>query len=607
MRRQIRAFQRLMQTRGLQAALTTTVSYLWWRLSGSPPASGPPRLEHWLGAYGDLMPDRLGDATFSIVCPVHDTRPDLLAECVLSVLDQRYDDWELILVDDASTKDETVEELEALASHDARIRVITLPANVGIAAATNEGIDAAGGDYLVFLDHDDRLAPSALAWLSSCTPSADLIYSDEDKIDLEGNHSDPFFKPAWSPRLLTCVNYVNHVTCVRTGLVRELGGLRTGIDGVQDHDLLLRLAERPLEVAHLPNVLYHWRAWSESVAENPSSKLEVEARGLQVVQEAIQRRGWNAHAALGNGAPFNYRVVFDPEPTTPFVKVVIPTRDRVELLERAVDGVLTRTDGVEVVLVIVDNGSRRPRTLAYLDRLRSEHDNVFVHTIDDAFNFSRLCNEGARSGPDAPLLLLLNNDVEIQHRDWLLQLTGWLRDPEVIGVGAKLLFPDGTIQHGGVIVGFGGIAGHYAGYQPNQPQLGNLHDQAREVGCLTAACLLVRSADYHKVGGMREELAVDFQDVDFCLRLRSELGGHLVYDPTYPLLHAQSASRGTVGATSGYTVARMRFLWGRDMAGLDPYYNPHLSLSEHDFSLAPLPAVESERADRLLPRASRGE
>jgi GT2 family glycosyltransferase len=224
-----------------------------------------------------------------------------------------------------------------------------------------------------------------------------------------------------------------------------------------------------------------------------------------------------------------------------------------------------------------------------------------VHTVDDAFNFSRLCNEGVLAGPDTPFVLLLNNDVEIRHRRWLLQLSGWLRDPAVVAAGPKLLFPDGTIQHGGVVLGMGGIAGHYAGGESNQPRLGNLHDQAREVGCLTAACLLMRSADYHRVGGMNEDLPTDFQDVDFCLRLRRDLGKSLVYDPTYPLKHLQSATRGSEGS-SGYTLARMHFLWDEELMSPDPYYSPHLTLDRHDCSLATIPSSVEVRRSRLQAR-----
>ena len=610
MRRFTHARRRLtseLKTRGIVSTVKMLARYAMWRLRGSPPSTypDPPALEDWLDAYGALDPPIVGSLEYSVICPVHDTPPELLRACVRSVLDQSYPNWELVLVDDASTDVRTAETLREVSLTDSRIKLVRLTDNVGIAEATNAGARAATGEYLVFLDHDDLLAPTALAWLSTCTPGPDLVYSDEDKVYADGRHGEAFFKPGWSPRLLLSVNYVNHLTCVRTALFRELGGLNRTRDGVQDHDFLLRLSELPgVRVSHLPNVLYHWRSWSGSVAAAPHSKLEVEATGIQVIEEAIRRRGWNAHAGLGNGRPFNYRVYFDPEPESPLVKIVIPTRDRVSLLRQAVDGVLTRTDGVRTHIVIVDNGSRSPKTLGYLNDLRRDHEQVSVHKVDDAFNFSRLCNEGARIGPDAPMILFLNNDIEIRHRRWLLQLTGWLRDPEVGAVGAKLLFGDGTIQHGGVIVGLGGLAGHYAGDQPNQPQVGNLHDQAREVGCLTAACLLMRTTDYERIGGMSENLPVDFQDVDLCLRIRRDLRTLLVYDPTYPLVHRQSATRGKVDSANGYTVARMLFLWERELMSTDFYYSPHLTLNRHDFSLAAIPGAGESRRSRLQARSA---
>lgn len=562
-----------------------------------------PTVREWLDAYESIEPPDPGATRFSVVCPVHDAPPKYLRRCVKSVLAQTHPHWELILVDDASSNRRTQIELEKLAGLDERIRIERLDTNHGIAGATNAGAEQASGEYLVFLDHDDLLAPTALAWLSTCAPDADLIYTDEDKVFGE-THRAAFFKPAWSPRLLLGVNYVNHITCLRTSLFRRAGGLRTGIDGVQDHDLLLRLSELPMTVAHLPNILYHWRAWEGSAAGKPEDKVHIEARGIAIVDDAIRRRGWNARASLGNGAPFNYRVLFDPEPEPPLVKVVMPTRDRARLLRRAVDGVLNRTDGIRTHLVIVDNGSRTPAALEFLGEVAKRED-VTVLTVDDAFNFSRLCNEGVAAGPDAPLVLMLNNDIEIRHRRWLLQLSGWLRDPEVIGSGPLLLYPDGRIQHGGVRLNFGPFAGHYARTQPNRPRPSSLHDQAREVSCLTAACLLLRTADFHAVGGMNEDLAIDFQDVELCLRLAAETGGEFVYDPTYPLTHFESASRGHLGAGSPYTLARMRFLWGAQLDEPDPYYNPHLNRNFHKVTKAFIPADAEERLERLLPRFTR--
>ena len=283
-----------------------------------------------------------------------------------SVRAQRHARWELILVDDASTSERTKEALVAAAKQDRRIRVVPLETNAGIAVATNTGIADAKNDYTVFMDHDDRLAPSGLEWVSTCCPRADLIYTDEDKITEEGEHWGEFFKPSWSPRMLLGLNYVSHLTCVRTSLLNDVGGIQAGTDGVQDHDLLLRISERDVTVAHVPYIAYHWRAWAESVAGNPSSKMEVESRGHEMVQRAIDRRGWNARAVLGDGAPFNYRVLFNEPESHPVVKVIIPTRDGVRMLRQAVEGVLNRTDGVDVHMVIVDNGSEKPKTISTL-------------------------------------------------------------------------------------------------------------------------------------------------------------------------------------------------------------------------------------------------
>ena len=478
---------------------------------------------------------------------------------------------------------------------------MTLEANLGIAGANNAGAEAASGDYLVFLNHDDLLAPSALAWLSVCAPEADLIYTDEDKIDEDGAHYAPVFKPAWSPRLLLGINYVNHLMSLRTKVFRELGGFAEGMDGVDDHDLLIRLSERPTTVAHLPNILYHWRIWRGSTSQQRQRMIGIEQLGLEMVNETIRRRGWHAHPRLGNGMPYNYRVVFDAEPQPPLVKIVMPSRDRAEMLRTAVEGALSRTDDVRTHLVIVDNGSRQPAALEFLESLLGRSDVTVLH-VDEAFNFSRLCNQGASVGPEAPLLLFLNNDVEIRHRQWLLQLTGWLRDPEVVGAGPMLLYPDGTIQHAGVMIGFRGTAGHYARNQPNKPALNSLHDQAREVSCLTGACLLVRTSDYRAVGGMSEDLAVVFQDVDLCLRLHRATGGVFVHDPTFPLIHHESATRGDLGAEGAYTIARMRFLWGPQLHTPDPYYNPHLNNKRYDVVLGPIPEDPDERLARVKPR-----
>lgn len=564
-----------------------------------------PSLQAWLRAYGDVRPDPPppDGVTFSVVCPVYDIAPGMLRAAVESVRCQSYQRWELMLVDDASPSEATRRTLDDLATSDERIHLIRNDTNRGIAATTQRGVEAATGDYVVFLDHDDELAPTALEWCATCAPEADLVYSDEMKIDSHGNPSAPFFKPAWSPRLLTGVNYVNHLTCVRRERLIAVGGIREGYDGAQDHDLLLRLTEGPCRVAHLPNLLYRWRAWAGSVAGRAASKTGAEDAGLRALQDAIDRRGWRATAGLGSGAPFNYRVKWSTPAEVPSATVVIPTRDRLDLLRIAVHGVLARTDGVDLHLVVVDNGSVEPDTIEYLADLASD-ERVTVIRHDDAFNYSLLVNLGAAAAPDAEFVVLLNNDVEVRHRGWLNQMLGWFVDDDVAAVGTKLRFPGGRIQHAGVVLGLGGIAGHYALGFAEAPTLGNLHDQAREIGCVTAACLVIRRSAFDAVDGFNDDLPIDFQDVDFCLKLRHRLGATIVYDPTYPLTHIQGASRGVKDAANPYTITRMHFLWGEELAAGDPFYNPHLTLDDHSLRLGPIPDDAAERLARLQPRWS---
>lgn len=560
------------------------MSYARWRFAGSPP---PPEtmsdLDAWLSAFRGVVPaKRRPDLSVTVITPVFNPPSRLLTECIESVIGQTHPNWRMILVDDVSSAPDTIRTLRDAAERDERIQLIRLNSTVETAAATNAGLAAADGEFVVLLDHGDVLAPTALDWVASVATEADLIYSDEDKMDETGHHHSPIFKPSWSPRLLLGINYVRHLAAIRTSVLEELGGLREGYEGVQNHDLLLRLAELPgLRVAHLPNILYHSRTWDSATDGSAATEQErvSERRGLELVQETLDRRGIAAKAHLGTGIPFNYRPIFDAQEHPPTVKVVIPTRDRLDLLEEAVTGVLERTDGASVALVVVDNGSRDPATLDYLETL-STSGTASVLRIDDAFNFSRLCNEGAGTGPETDYILFLNNDVVIVHRRWLQQLIGWLDgDSTVVGVGTKLISQSGRIQHAGVVVGLGGIAGHYATGLLDEPELGNLHDQAREVGALTAACLLVRADDFETVGGFSDCFPADFGDVDLCLRLRHRLGGVLMYDPTFPLIHHQSASREV--RSSGYIQARFRHLWDEDLRRCDPYYNPHLSPFTH--------------------------
>ena len=595
---------------GIRGAAKTATSYVRWKAHGSPPEKQAasvsdvaiPSYTDWLTAYTDLRPSTPPanpDIGFSIIGAVAAQNPEFLRACIESVQAQTHRNWELILVASDTASQGARSVAESASGSDDRIRILVPEEDAAVAEVRNLGIAAATNEYAAFINPVDTLAPSALEWVSTCCPQADLVYTDEDKITEDGGRFDPFFKPSWSPRLLLSVNYVGGLTCVRASLLRSVGGFTPGTDGIHEHDLLLRISETDVTVAHVPFVAYHRRISKETA----SPGAEIETGSLEMVQRTLGRQGWNARAAGGEGVSPGYRVVLEPRLEHQSVKVVIPTRDGLNLLERAVDGVLNRTDDIDVHLVVVDNASEQPETLTYLDRLADEHPNVTILRNDDPFNFSALCNAGARTEPQTPYLLFLNNDIEVLDPRWLRQLVGWLEfDPSVAAAGPQLLFPDQTIQHGGVVLGFRGIAGHYAMGESMEARPGSLQGYPREVSCLTAACLLVRSGDFDVIGGFDETLDVDFQDVDLCLRLERETGGAFIYDPTFPLVHRESATRGSDEPPGTGNVQRMRELWADRLAAEDPYYSPHLSLTLYDFSLRPIDAAAAARQLAISPR-----
>lgn len=546
-------------------------------------ARARPLLQRWRRAFGAIeAPSDRGVISVVAICPTGKSF-EVLAAQIEGLRQQTHPSWELMLVvlgDDMPG----LAELQSLVGGDKRIRLVPSAAGIGQAIGLNTAAGLATGGHLLFLDARTVLAPTALGWFAVCANSADLIYSDEGLRSRKGVYQGQYFKVGWSPRMLLSLDYLESAICVDASMFRAMGGFRDGPTPFRD--LALRLSEHPIRVAHLPVPLMdRWGRAPRRLADT----------AVPVIQ-AVERRDWNARVTI-DGETSRTRVEFDVSPSNLVAKVVIPTRDRVDLLKKAVSGVLEMTSGIAVHVVVVDNGSRETTTGRYLDLLRERGD-VTVIRRDEPFNFSRLVNRGAESGPNADLLLFLNNDTEITHRDWLLQLSGWLRDPAVVGVGPKLLYPDGRIQHAGLVIGMD-LVGHYARGLQKLPRSGP-PDVAREVSVLTGACLLVRTADFEAIGGFDEQLPIDFQDVDLCLRLR-QLGGDLIYDPTYPLLHHESASRDLAEAGSEETLSRIRARQGSVLEVPDPFWNPHISLLPPGGGLAPIP-VESARRERVQPR-----
>ncbi|TXK59855.1 glycosyltransferase family 2 protein [Alkalisalibacterium limincola] len=527
----------------------------------------------------------------SILLPVYDTPEAWLRSCIDSVLAQTYPRWELCICDDASPQAHVARVLEDYARRDARIKVVSREENGHISRASNSALELATGEFVALLDHDDELRPHALQTMVSAlvdAPGARFAYSDEDKIDAEGNRFDPYFKPAWDRELVLGQNYLCHLSVVDTALVREVGGFRPGFEGSQDHDLFLRCTARLADgqILHVPKVLYHWRAIPGSTALGRGEKDYASEAGRRAVASYLEHNEPGAQVeSLSHG---HYRVLRPLPAPPPRVAIIIPTRDRVDLLRTCVESVLERTDYPAFEVIIVDNQSREPETLAYLDEVVGDA-RVRVLEHDQAFNYSAI-NNHAVSTTDADVVCLLNNDIEVIEAGWLAELVARAVRPGVGAVGAKLLYPDDTIQHAGVVLGVMGVANHaFTGFSRDYPGHGGRARVAQCYSAVTGACLVVTRERYLAVGGLDEALAVAFNDIDFCLRLRAS-GFVNQWSPFATLYHHESATRGSDVAPEKAArflgeVRLMETRWEFEI-GHDPAYNPNLTLDASDFGFA---------------------
>jgi GT2 family glycosyltransferase len=520
----------------------------------------------------------------SVVMTAYRSDEFLLHEAVSSVRSQLYPNWELCIAEDGSPGEATWNALTALAADEPRIKLVRRETNGGIAAATNSALSLASGDFVAFLDHDDLLAERALYEVAAeldLHPEADLIFSDEDKIDERGIRSQPHHKTDWNAELMLGVNAVNHLTVVRRSLLGELGGLREGFDGAQDHDLVLRAAERAKLIRHIPWVLYHWRWQGKQGSFSRARADECASAAARAVQEHLARTGQAATVGVTRGAQRWLRVRRELPAPKPLVSVIVPTRDRADLVAQCAEGVLTKTTYTPLELLIVDNGSEQPETLALFERLKQDP-RVRILPAPGPFNFSALNNLAAAEAR-GEVLVLLNNDISMIGPDWLDEMVAQAIRPNVGAVGAKLYYPDKTLQHAGVVLGVGDVAervaGHlYAGAGSNHPGYQGHLALPRNVSAVTAACLAIRKAVYESVGGMdAEHLAVAFNDVDLCLKVRAA-GYDIVWTPHAELVHHESASRGSdlapeAAARFQREVRVMRERWG-PVLDADPFYGP---------------------------------
>jgi GT2 family glycosyltransferase/predicted nucleic acid-binding Zn-ribbon protein len=521
----------------------------------------------------------------SLVMPVYNTNEKLLRLGIESVIKQIYANLELCIADDASTKGEIRNILRDYSRKYEQIKIKYLKKNLGIVGTSNEAMTMAEGEFIGFIDHDDELQPNTLfefVKLLNQNSDLDLIYSDEDKKEMSGQRVEPFFKPDWSPDLLMSMNYISHFTIFRKTLIDKIGGFREGFEGSQDYDLVLRFTELTKKIAHIPIPLYNWCKVPESAASSVHAKPYARTSAKKALREALKRRGQTGEVLEGFGG--HYRVRYDIN-GSPMVSIIIPTKDKVELLKRCVDSIDAKTLYRNYEIIILDNDSTDPDTISYLKNLPHR-----VERFNEPFNFSKINNLGARLAK-GDYLLFLNNDTEVIDGKWLESMLEHSQRPEVGVVGALLIYPGREdsqsrfhrIQHAGVILGVGGVANHaFRGLPYETSNYFGLHRVVRNCSAVTAACVMLRKNVFDEVGGFDEDFKIVFQDVDLCLRVR-EKGYSIVYTPHSILHHNEQATRRLhPDADEHFMIDR----WKNTIIDGDPYYNPNLTLLREDYSLS---------------------
>jgi glycosyltransferase involved in cell wall biosynthesis len=530
----------------------------------------------------------------SIIVPVYNTPEVYLRACIESVRAQSYPHWELCIADDASPQPHVRAVLEEYAQRDPRIRVAYRPKNGHISAASNSALALATGEYVALLDHDDELATHALHFMVAAinqNPSARIFYSDEDKIDEQGNRTEPHFKPDWNPDLFFSQNYVSHLGVYRRELLQRIEGFRIGVEGSQDQDLLLRCLPyvNPAEIVHIPKVLYHWRMVEGSTALASGEKSYTTEAGIKALRDFFSTQGQDDIRVEAGIVHNTYRVRYPIPQPEPLVSLLIPTRDMLEMLEPCIRSILDKTIYQNYEIIIMDNESVQPATLDYFKFIQAEDARVKVLPYHHLFNYSAINNYGVQHAK-GELIGMVNNDIEIISPEWLTEMVSHTLRPGIGCVGAKLYYADNTIQHAGVILGIGGVANHSHKNFPKEAHgyFARL-SVVQNYSAVTAACLLVRKAIYEEVGGLEEEyLKVAFNDIDFCLKVR-EAGYRNLWTPYAELYHYESKSRGTEDTPEKQArfqkeVEFMKNKWG-DKLMSDPYYSPNLTRDRVDFSI----------------------
>lgn len=550
------------------------------------------RIESDIMTWGTKIPK------FSVLMPVHNPPGDYLEAAILSIEAQLWPHWEFCIVDDASTQPHVRPILEKAMARDARIKVRWRNESGHICRATNDALDLSSYEFLVLLDHDDVIPRHALYYLAEKLrehPDADIIYSDEDKLNENGEREGPYFKADHDPYLFLQQNCISHLGAYRAEIVKSIGGFRPGYEGSQDWDLALRCLEKssPERVQHVPHVLYHWRILPGSTAKHTNEKPYAVIAAQRSVKEHLERTGRKDWEVLVS--PYAGLEIRRSRPSRlPKVSIIIPTRNHAQLLRATVESLRSKTNYDDYEIIVVDNGSEEGDALSYLNDLKISG----CHVIQSpgAFNFSKLINKGAAMASGS-VLILLNNDMVVINEDWLKEMVVWAGDPEIGAVGAKLLYPNTSIQHAGVFLGYHGAAGHLCrGLGMSEVVNGSWHDYLRQVSAVTAACLAVSKDKFIQVKGFDEDsFGVAYNDVDFCLKLKAS-GYSNIYNPRAIMIHQESASRAVMEASPSRRdersreIAELESRYGRILRN-DPHYNLNLTLEEENLGLALPPRI----------------
>lgn len=529
----------------------------------------------------------------SIIVPTYKTPEKFLKEMIDSVRNQSYENWELCIGDGSVTEDTVKNVVESYQKKDKRIKMLCLSENLGIAGNTNAALSIATGDYIALLDHDDILAPDALyevvKWMNEhYKDETDVIYTDEDKVSFDlKDYFEPHFKSDYNLDLIRSNNYICHLFVARKSIVDQVGGFRKEYDGSQDYDFILRCIEQSKHVEHVPKVLYHWRCHPRSTAANQESKMYCYEAGKRAIEDHLKRMGEDDCQVVMTEHLGFYHVIY-PIREQKKVSIIIPNKDQKEILERCIESVIQKTDYKNYEIIIVENNSTTNEIFEYYKTIE-QRENIRVVIWKDKFNYSAINNFGVRYA-NGEYLLFLNNDIEVIRENWLSEMLANVQRKEVGIVGAKLLYPDNMVQHAGVIIGMGGIAGHPLSRHPADDcgyfARGIIQ---QNLNAVTAACMLTKKEVYEKVNGFEEKLAVAFNDIDLCLKVR-KAGYLIVYDPEALLYHHESISRGkedTLEKRNRFEgeVDYMAKKWKDVLEKGDEYYNPNLSLLSGNFEL----------------------